>query len=111
MDPEAIKERIRDVCRRVFQLDEDASREVAFHMTDWLGDLDLLCDLFRRPGSFTDEQAAEVLEGFLIHAPNHVAAAAKLARDEGVADIFEVGAVEVNDDENSEQAAAGNAGQ
>lgn len=111
MDPEAIKERISDVCRGVFQLDEDASRDVAFHMTDWLGDLDQLRDLFRRPGSLTDEQVAEVLEAFLLHVPNHVAAAAKLATGEGVADIFEVGSVEIHDGENSEQAAPGNAGQ
>jgi len=68
--------------------------DIAFHMTDWLEDLSRFHALCRSPGRFAPRKIEDILMGFLVHVPNHVAAAAKLMVDVSVADIFEVGAVE-----------------
>jgi hypothetical protein len=68
--------------------------ETAFHMTDWLGDLKRLSSLFLGKGRWTRNAVTHALGMFLVHVPNHVAAAAKIYSDYPVADIFEVGAIE-----------------
>jgi hypothetical protein len=75
-------------------LSESVAKEVAFHMTDWLGDLKNLIQFFESPESLTSEELNMLLVMFLIHAPNHLAAAAKLYADAPVADIFSVGAID-----------------
>jgi hypothetical protein len=75
-------------------LSEAVAKDVSFHMTDWLGDLRKLINFFESPDSLTSEEVNELLFLFLIHVPNHLAAAAKLYADNPVADIFSVGAVE-----------------
>jgi hypothetical protein len=40
----------------------------------------------------SDAEVSELLIGFLVHVPNHVAAASKLYTDVPVTDIFGVGA-------------------
>lgn len=67
--------------------------DLAFHLSDWREDGAFLIALALAPERFTVEEAAAGLEAFLIHAPNHIAAAAKLA-GWPVADIFEVGALD-----------------
>lgn len=62
-------------------------------MTDWLDELNAYAAFCRDPKSLTDEQLHELLLAFLIHVPNHVAAAGKLLADMPVRDIFGVGAV------------------
>ncbi|MBT3379009.1 MAG: hypothetical protein HN742_01160 [Lentisphaerae bacterium] len=102
MDHTAIEKRIIDLCQHELELDYEKAADVAFHMTDWLRDFEKLHRLFSDPEAGTDDEAVDVLVGFLVHAPNHIAAAAKLATQIGVADIFEVGAMEPEDDD-SEQ--------
>jgi hypothetical protein len=75
-------------------LSEIVAHDVAFHMTDWLGDFKELVKFFEFPESLTVEEVDSLLLRFLIHVPNHLAAAAKLYADTPVADIFSVGAVE-----------------
>lgn len=74
-------------------LSAQTADDVAFHMTDWVGDLEALVEFFEQPEAFSTEQISKRLHNFLVHAPNHLAAAAKLYADCPVADIFDVGAV------------------
>ena len=71
------------------------ANDVAFHLTDWIKDLEALVSFCRLPGSFTPAQVNDILLAFLLHAPNHIAAAAKLYADIPVTDVFGVGAVDV----------------
>lgn len=61
-------------------------------MTDWLDDLRRYVSFCEAPENFEPEEIDELLLAFLVHAPNHVAAAAKLYADYPVSDIFGVGA-------------------
>ncbi|QKK08081.1 MAG: hypothetical protein HND58_07770 [Planctomycetota bacterium] len=73
------------------------SGPVAFHMSDWLHDLhDLLgvLDPDRQP---TDAEVREVLMAFLLHVPEHVAAAAKLYLSVGIRDTFGLSVCESDD--------------
>ncbi|MGH2548563.1 MAG: hypothetical protein ACRDHN_04190 [Thermomicrobiales bacterium] len=54
-------------------------RDIAFHLTDWAADAAFLVALHLFPERFTAEEIADGIESFLIHAPNHVAAAAVLS--------------------------------
>jgi hypothetical protein len=54
------------------------ARDVAFHLTDWNSNAAFLVALLLSPESFTAEEIRGEVQAFLVHAPNHVAAAAKL---------------------------------
>ncbi len=77
------------------------ARDIAFHMTDWNSDAAFIAAVLLFPERFTSEEIQSGIESFLIHAPNHVAAAAKLHRFP-IQDIFDVGALngETNEGEN-----------
>lgn len=64
------------------------ANEIAFHLTDWNGDAAFLIALHLFPERFTADEICEGVRRFLIHAPNHVAAAARLAGYD-IEDIFE----------------------
>ena len=51
---------------------------IAFHMSDWNGDAAFILALHLFPERFTKDEIDEGIRSFLIHAPNHIAAAAKL---------------------------------
>jgi len=61
--------------------------EIAFHLTDWSADAAFLVALHLFPERFTKEEIREGVLAFLIHAPNHVVAAARLS-GHPVEDIF-----------------------
>lgn len=69
------------------------AHDVAFHMTDWLGELKALAELLEDPTSRTADQAQGVVIDFLLHAVQHLAAASKVLLDTPVEDVFEIGAV------------------
>tara|TARA_R110002072_G_scaffold1099_3_gene9158 strand:+ start:208 stop:486 length:279 start_codon:yes stop_codon:yes gene_type:complete len=73
-------------------LTDQEAMDVGFHMYDWYQDLKRLWEFTSDPNSYTDEELEQLLTQFLIHAPNHIAAAAKLYTGNGVGDIFGVGA-------------------
>ncbi len=72
-------------------------RDIAFHMTDWLSDLERWYDYCQAPEALTADQTAELLTDFLVHVPNHLAAASKLMTGIPVTDMFDVGSISVND--------------
>ena len=53
--------------------------EIAFHLTDWNSEAAFLVALHLFPERFTPEEIREGVEAFLIHAPHHIIAAARLA--------------------------------
>ena len=91
-DPQAIRARIAEVARREMELSDTVANDVAFHMTDWLDDLDAYSRFCADPSRMSDAEVSKLLIGFLVHVPNHLAAASKLYTDVPVTDIFGVGA-------------------
>lgn len=94
----------QDVWRRIEEaalshgLSEKLAYEVAFHMLDWHQDLAKLVAFMESPESQTTEDLEKMLLDFLIHVPNHIAAAGKLYTGIGVADIFDVDACNDEDE-------------
>ncbi|MGI9262770.1 MAG: hypothetical protein ACR2QR_12075 [Woeseiaceae bacterium] len=70
----------------------ETRHDIAFHMTDWLADLEEWHTYCQSPETLDAEQTIELLIRFLVHVPNHLAAASKLLTNIPVTDIFEVGA-------------------
>jgi len=79
-----------------FESDPKRAFDIAFHMTDWLGDLQRLCDFYQNPDKTSSSEIDDILRDFLIHVPNHVAAAGVLLNGTPVSDVFQVGAVEAS---------------
>ena len=75
----------------------EVRHDIAFHMTDWLADLGKWHAYCQSPETLDADQTAELLVEFLVHVPNHLAAASKLMTGIPVMDIFEVGAVAIED--------------
>lgn len=73
-------------------LSEAAADEAAFHMTDWVADLADLNRLFAKK-TWDPVTANEVLNDFVVHAPNHLAAAYRILLGRPLTDVFELGAV------------------
>ena len=83
-----------DVCQKVADLNEKDAQDVVFHLMDWRGDMERWNRFLENPQGFSYKEIHGILVNFLIHAPNHMAAAAKLYVDCPVKDIFGVGAVQ-----------------
>jgi hypothetical protein len=60
-DAELIRTRIRDVARREMELPEAVANDVAFHMTDWLDDLDAYHRFCADPSSVADADLSRLL--------------------------------------------------
>jgi hypothetical protein len=68
------------------------AHDIAFHLSDWASDAAFIVAVQLFPERFTSVEIARGVNRFLIHVPNHVAAAAALSCHP-VEDIFEVGAL------------------
>ena len=77
----------------------DIRHDVAFHMTDWLDDLQDWQRFCESPEKLDPDEIVKLLVGFLVHAPNHLAAASKLLTGIPVMDIYKDGAVVVDGEE------------
>jgi hypothetical protein len=91
-----IREKIEKHCVDNEELEPQIAYDVAFHMTDWLGDLEKLVEFYEKPDEFSSEQLSDLLYAFLIHVPHHVTAAAKLLLDIHVTDVFGVGVIDTD---------------
>ena len=87
-DKNAIKEKLDAALAGSVEFSEEERANVVFHMTDWLDELARLTDVFWSPSGFSDEEVYSTLLKFLIHAPEHIAAAAHLMTGYSVDDIF-----------------------
>jgi hypothetical protein len=96
------RERVRIKIAEAFAEFENLSPEVvadiAFHMTDWKEDLLDMVHLYEHVGELSNEQVQRLVIGFLVHVPNHVAAARKLAGVGPIEDIFQVGVLIEDED-------------
>lgn len=73
--------------------DKQTAFDIAFHMTDWNGDAAIICAFLLFPERFTPAEIRHGISCIVVHAPNHLAAAAKHA-DVPVHDVWEIGALE-----------------
>ena len=80
-------------------LSESVARDVAFHLTDWLSDLENYHAFCADPAGVPASEVNKLLIAFLAHVPNHLAAASKLLTGIPVTDIFGVGATSEDQDE------------
>ena len=100
LDPVRIRATLEKVIL-VEEFTEDVARDIAFHMTDWLNNLEDYYNFCQAPESLPAEEVEKLLLAFLIHVPNHLAAAAKLFTEIPVSDIFGVGATRPIDENES----------
>jgi transcriptional regulator NrdR family protein len=90
-DTEKIQKALREAFTEL-ELDPKNIDDAIFHMVDWLDDLEKWSQFCKNPESLSAEELGDMVMSFLIHVPNHVAAAGKLVTDISVSDIFSVGA-------------------
>ena len=67
------------VVRAYPELDAEHGFDLGFHLSDWRSDGAFLLALSLTPDRFTPEEIRQGLDAYLVHAPNHIVAAAKLA--------------------------------
>ena len=75
--------------------DERSAHDIAFHLSDWGADAAFIVALQLFPERFTAAEIADGVLGFLLHVPNHVAAAAVLS-GHPTEDIFGVTSINSN---------------
>ena len=92
-DPERVRARVHQVACRQAKLPEAVAKDVAFHMTDWLANLEAYHRFCTNPDALPDSEVNRLLIEFFVHVPNHVAAAGKLYTDIPVTDVFGVDAI------------------
>ncbi len=85
----------RDVLTSALSADyaPDTAQEIAFHLVDWHSDAAFMMAVHLFPERFTPEELLVGADMLLIHVPNHLAAAAKLA-GHPIQDVFEVGVLD-----------------
>ena len=93
MDQTEIRNAIESMLLKQGYKPDSKRKEIAFHLTDWLDDAEAWNDFCQDPSQLEPSALEKLIIDFLIHVPNHVAAASKLMLDIPVQDIFEVGAV------------------
>ncbi len=64
--------------------------DIAFHLSDWSSDAAFITALHLWPEQFTADEIRQGVEAIIIHAPNHLAAAAALG-GYPVQDVFGLG--------------------
>jgi hypothetical protein len=93
--PDKICNRISEVLSEYYS--EEIAKKIAFHLVDWNGDAAFLVALHLWPEKFTTKEIVKGLFQLFPHVPDHLAAAAKLA-GQPVTDVFEVGALDGEED-------------
>jgi hypothetical protein len=71
----------------------EVAKDIAWHLTDWRSDAEVMVAITLFPERFTPDEIRGGVKDFLYHAPNHIAAAAKLA-GQPVTDRFKIGALD-----------------
>jgi len=70
------------------------ANDIAFHMTDWMEDLDYLIKTYSNIDNLSNDEITSFVYKFLSHVPNHLNAATKLSGLGKIKDVFEVGIFE-----------------
>lgn len=92
LDPESVRKAVEAALLQAEAAPPEACRDIAFHLTDWLEDLEAWQEFCANPEAYGAAEVNRLLTDFLVHVPNHLAAASKLLLDIPVTDIFGVGA-------------------
>jgi hypothetical protein len=71
----------------------ETAHQIAFHLVDWASDATFMIAVNLFFERFTPEELAIGADMLLIHAPNHLAAAAKLA-GHPIQDVFKIGVLD-----------------
>lgn len=87
------------------EFDQQTAYDIAFHLSDWNSDAAFIALIHIFPERFTKEEIKDGIEAFLLHVPNHTAAAAKLF-GYPVQDIFEVRALDSDDEQGDSKTSA-----
>ncbi len=80
------------------EFDAETADRIAFHLVDWNGEAAFLVALLLFPERFTPQEIQEGVTDFLMHAPDHIAEAAR----RGGFPIRNIFADEVNQSDNGE---------
>lgn len=96
-DQNNVAQRIADAFK-ASDLEAEAAGQIAFHLTDCRGDIEEICKLYNQGESMDEDQILAIIFKFLAHAPNHLAAAKKLAGVGPIEDVFGVGVLEEDED-------------
>lgn len=89
MNDKEIRKRLEEVLHNSGdELNIHQTRDIAFHMTDWINDLSELVEFYESPDKFSDDEIYDRLLKFCIHAPAHIMAAAEIFLDKEVKNIF-----------------------
>ena len=99
MDAGKISQTLEDALQAKNYDSPEVRHDIAFHMTDWLSDLQEWHSFCESPESLEPDQISDLLIRFLVHVPNHLAAASRLMTGIPVTDIFDVGAVATDDED------------
>lgn len=67
---------------------DQQARDFAFHMTDWIQDLQDLVVKYRQINETDNEKLFDTLLSFLLHVPGHVVEAAKLITGEDTSELL-----------------------
>lgn len=86
-----IRERISHVFQNEFEMSRETADDIGFHMTDWLGDVEELLNIYSHINEKSDEEISAFVLRFVAHVPNHLNAAMKLTGIGPVTDVFKVG--------------------
>ena len=86
---------IREKLEIIFNgLGKEKSQELAFHLTDWISDLEEMYKNYSKIEEIGNEEIELFIYKFLAHVPNHLVAAKKLSGIGSTEDIFNVGIFE-----------------
>ena len=91
------KKRLRKILEEAFNKDKTTrkdSSDIAFHMLDWIEDLEELYQLFVDIEEKNDNEIRDAIEGFLVHVPPHLNAARFLTGLGKVEDVFNLDLIE-----------------
>ena len=91
-DKNKIADNIKNALIESGEYKVESAKDIAFHMTDWINDMIELSNLYSSPDSYNSKQIENLLLKYLLHVPNHLAAAHKLLTSEPLTDVFGVDA-------------------
>lgn len=81
-----------------FAENQTIAHDIGFHMTDWLGDIKDLLEVYSNIENLSDDEITGFVYKFLAHVPNHLNAAHKLTGLGKLDDVFNVGIFEDDDE-------------
>ena len=88
-----IRQRIQSAFEEM-ELTGHVSQQLAFHLTDWVSDLEDLINTYSNIDNLSNDEITSFFYKFLAHVPNHLNAATKLSGIGKIEDVFQAGIFE-----------------